>query len=107
MISTHILDTQVGRPATNVQVILSKIEGDSWKELQKSSTNGDGRISFDCKNEQGKYKLDFNLSEYFHTQNNDFFFTEAPLIFQIKDTARKYHVPILLSSFGYTTYRGS
>jgi 5-hydroxyisourate hydrolase len=108
MISTHILDTQVGNPASNVSVSLSiKSEAGTWSEIQTSKTNDDGRIVFDCESKPGVYQLNFIVEEYFERTGNEYFFTEAPVIFKVTNTDRKYHVPLLLNSFGYATYRGS
>ena len=108
MISTHILDTQVGSPASNVSVSLSiKSEIGSWSEIQTAKTNDDGRIVFDCEAKAGTYQLNFIVEEYFERSGNEYFFTEAPVIFKVSNTNRKYHVPLLLNSFGYATYRGS
>ena len=107
MISTHVLDTSVGNPAANIPVTLEKrVEGD-WKKLGKGATNGDGRIAFDCPSEEGVYRLLFETEDYVSSQNKEHFFLKTPVIFEIKDTNRKYHVPLLLNPYGYSTYRGS
>jgi 5-hydroxyisourate hydrolase len=105
MISTHILDITKGAPASLVKVILDKQENGSWKEIGSDLTNNDGRIVFDCPKEQGIYRLTFMIEGYY--QNEEHFFMNTPIIFQIKNTDRKYHVPLLLNPYGYSTYRGS
>lgn len=105
MISTHILDTTKGRPATNVTVVLEKKEQDVWKNIGTDKTNSDGRIVFDCPRAEGVYRLTFKIEEYF--QEEEHFFMNTPVVFKIKDVARKYHVPLLLNPFGLSTYRGS
>lgn len=106
MISTHILDTSKGTPVKDVSVILYKKESSSakWKKIETGITNADGRISFNCPPKKGVYRLNFEIEAYF---KSDFFFLEAPVIFKISNTSRNYHVPLLLSPYGYTTYRGS
>jgi 5-hydroxyisourate hydrolase len=107
MISTHILDTSVGDPAANVKVTLEKFSNDSWKEIAKGETNSDGRHAFDIVSEPGKYRLNFFTEDYFNRSNTPSFFLDTPVAFNITDTSRKYHVPLLLNPFGYSTYRGS
>ena len=105
MISTHILDTTKGMAATGVTVILEQKINDSWKEIGTDKTNADGRIVFNCPKEQGIYRLTFKIEEYY--QNEEHFFLNTPIIFQVKNTERKYHVPLLLNPYGYSTYRGT
>lgn len=107
MISTHILDTGLGAPAANVHVNLEKQQGDSWVTLGDHQTNADGRISFDCPFEAGVYRLSFAIEDYFKSQNKDPFFLSVPVVFKIADTKRKYHIPLLLNTFGLSVYRGS
>lgn len=105
MISTHILDTTKGHPAQSVPVILEKLFGGSWKEIGKNLTNADGRIVFDCEKEAGDYRLTFFIEDYF--KGEEHFFLNTTIPFRIKDTNRKYHVPLLLNPYGHSTYRGS
>ena len=107
MISTHILDLELGSPAADVTVTLEKKAGDSWSPVKEVQTNTDGRINFDIKSEAGTYRLNFQVAEYFERQKKKPFFTEAPVSFEITDINRKYHVPLLLNAYGYSTYRGS
>jgi 5-hydroxyisourate hydrolase len=107
MISTHILDLQSGLPASGVSVVLLKKAGAAWVEIQASTTNADGRIAFQAPNESGTYQLNFKIEEYLKKQNVKSFFLDTQVNFQIVDTNRKYHVPLLLSPYGYSTYRGS
>lgn len=105
MISTHILDTTKGAPAANVTVVLEKKDGQEWKEIGADKTNADGRIVFNCPKEAGVYRLTFHIEDYF--KNEEHFFLNTPIIFNVKSTERKYHVPLLLNPYGYSTYRGS
>ena len=107
MISTHILDLSTGFPAADVPVTLEKRVGDRWTALASLATNADGRISFDCPREPGAYQLTFGIESYFGRQGMSSFFLNVPIGFQIQDTGRKYHVPLLLSPYGLSTYRGS
>lgn len=107
MISTHVLDTSQGNPAQGVSVQLERQSGSDWKLVAREQTNADGRIVFDCPYEAGTYRLIFQTDAYFAAKGIHTFFTVVPVTFQITDTARKYHVPLLLNPYGYTTYRGS
>lgn len=107
MISTHILDTSIGFPAKDVSVELAKHDGDKWVDLSVQKTNSDGRISFDVPFEKGVYRLKFKTEDYFKRQGVEAFFPVSPVVFNITDTSRKYHIPLLLNPFGYSTYRGS
>ncbi len=105
MISTHILDTTKGMPAVNVTVVLEQKQNEGWKEIGVDKTNADGRIAFNCPKEQGTYRLTFHIEEYFKSEEH--FFLNTPILFRVKNTERKYHVPLLLNPYGYSTYRGS
>lgn len=105
MISTHILDTTKGSAATGVTVILEQKNNETWKEIGTDKTNTDGRIVFNCPKEQGIYRLTFKVEEYYKSEEH--FFMNTPVVFQVKNTERKYHVPLLLNPYGYSTYRGT
>jgi 5-hydroxyisourate hydrolase len=105
MITTHILDTSLGRPAESVGVRLQKKDGSQWKDISHGKTNADGRFSFEGEKSPGTYQIIFEIENYF--QGREFFFLNTPVVFKITDTQRKYHVPLLLNPFGYSTYRGS
>jgi 5-hydroxyisourate hydrolase len=107
MISTHILDTSIGMPAPNVEVSLEVYVNEEWTHVDNNKTNDDGRIAFNCPNEAGTYRLKFEVDKYYEEKGVENFFVRTPVIFKIKDTNRKYHVPLLLNPFGYSTYRGS
>jgi 5-hydroxyisourate hydrolase len=81
--------------------------GWQWAEMQTTATNADGRIAFQAPNESGTYQLNFKIEDYLKKQNVKVFFLDTQVNFQITDTNRKYHVPLLLSPYGYSTYRGS
>lgn len=107
MISTHVLDTSQGHPAQGVVVLLEKKSGESFSLLQQGVTNADGRMVFDCPFEKGTYRLVFQTDAYLARTGMMPFFTVVPVTFEVQDTSRKYHIPLLLNPYGYSTYRGS
>jgi 5-hydroxyisourate hydrolase len=98
-ITTHVLDTATGRPAAGMRITLSL--GD--RVIFEGSTDTDGRARLADHPERGVYRLTFDTGTY----NPQGFFPEATIVFRIEETASHYHVPLLLSPFGYSTYRGS
>ncbi len=107
MISTHVLDTSLGSPAEGIKVTLQKKLQSTWQDVSTKVTNADGRIAFDCESLPGTYMLTFEIESYLKQKSADFFYLQAPVIFKIENVNRKYHVPLLLNPFGYSTYRGS
>lgn len=107
MISTHILDTSRGHPAAGVQVELTRKSGEKWDLIEIATTNPDGRIAFSVSPEKGHFRLVFETGEYFRRNQSECFFPMVQVEFAITDISRKYHVPLLLNPFGYSTYRGS
>lgn len=105
MISTHVLDTSNGSPAANIKVQLQIMSQNTWIDLETKTTNADGRINFEKASNPGTYQLIFSTGDYF--ANIPTFYQDIPVVFHITDTKRKYHVPLLLNPFGYSTYRGS
>lgn len=111
-ITTHILDTARGRPAEGVALALEvREEGGIWKLLAEGVTNADGRVGDllppDHRLAPGVYRLVFNTRDYFARLGVESFYPSVPVIFEIRDPAQHYHVPLLLNPFGYATYRGS
>lgn len=109
-ISTHVLDTERGEPARGVPVTLARKDGDRFVALVSDRTNEDGRITdlVGGPLEAGTYQLTFDVAAYFRQQGRDArFLTRFVVEFQISDTQRHYHVPLLLSPYSGTTYRGS
>jgi 5-hydroxyisourate hydrolase len=101
-LSTHVLDTARGAPAAGVPVRHERREGDAWRPVESGSTDADGRISgFTA--EPGVHRLVFDTAAYLGA---DAFYPSATIEFRVADD-RHHHVPLLLSPFGYTTYRGS
>jgi len=109
-ITTHVLDTATGFPAQGIKAILSKLINDEFVEIDSGITNEDGRITdllVGKKLEPASYKMHFALSDYFEKTNTEGFYPYADIVFQVRDTDSHYHIPLLLSPFGYSTYRGS
>src|SRR5437588_7796717 len=110
-ITTHVLDTSRGRPAGGIPVTLEVEAAGGWKLLGKGTTNDDGRISGLVPKEltltAGVYRLIFDTAKYFAAQSCESLYPQVSIIFKIQDPAQHYHVPLLLSPFGYSTYRGS
>lgn len=111
-ITTHVLDVARGRPAAGVPVSLSvRAEGDVWREIGRRATDDDGRLKdlvpADTALAEGTYRLIFNTAVYFRSQKTEGFYPEVTVVFTVRDATQHYHVPLLLSPFGYSTYRGS
>src|SRR5688500_18832195 len=107
MISTHILDTSKGTPAGGVKVRLQLRADKQWKDISSGTTNDDGRFAFDCEKTHGVYQIIFEVESYLKKESPSSFFLNIPVVFNVESTARKYHVPLLLNPYGYSTYRGS
>lgn len=106
-ISTHILDTGSGEPARDVYVRLERRDSDGWRTIAEGRTDDDGRLRYRVPLNEwqaGGYRLLFYVEPYL---GRDAFFPEITIAFHVHDPARPYHVPLLLSRYGYTTYRGS
>lgn len=109
-LTTHILDTTLGKPAQGVTIILYAQQNNNWKEVARGITNADGRIT-DLLDKQttlqpGIYKLLFETKSYFDNLSVTSFYPYVEIVFNITN-AEHYHVPLLLNPFGYSTYRGS
>ncbi|MSP63302.1 MAG: hydroxyisourate hydrolase [Myxococcales bacterium] len=108
-ITTHVLDTALGRPARGVPIWLEiKEEGGSWRELGRGATDGDGRLRTLLPDGApllaGIYRITFDTAAYLGGAG---FYPEVPVVFEVCDPSQHYHVPLLLSPFGFATYRGS
>jgi 5-hydroxyisourate hydrolase len=110
-ITTHVLDTARGRPAAGVPVTLDFKEEGGWRVLGWGATDADGRLRdllpSDFVLTEGHYRLTFEVGAYLSAAGADGFYTEVVVSFVVRDAAAHYHVPLLLSPYGYTTYRGS
>lgn len=109
-ITTHILDTTLGRPAAGVTIVLYEKSGPDWLEVARGVTNQDGRIPNLLNQELllplGVYRMNFDVQSYFEQLGVESFYPTVDIVFTIK-TQEHYHVPLLLNPFGYSTYRGS
>ena len=110
-ISTHVLDTSLGRPAAGVRVQLERRERDEWKAAGSGETNDDGRVPNllpeGAAIAPGEYRLTFDTGLYFASSSTPTLYPTISIVFQAAAGQSHYHVPLLLSAFGYTTYRGS
>ena len=113
-LSTHVLDTTHGRPGAGMAFTLYRLEGDAREHITQGVTNADGRAPHplldDASFRPGRYQLVYQVAAYFHAQGVALpeppFLDEVTLSFGLGN-APHYHVPLLVSPFGYTTYRGS
>ncbi len=112
-ISSHILYTTAGQPAAGVKIILKSANSlvhastGAWTTIDTQSTNTDGRAVFSFAITPGHYQLEFFVGDYLKQKHKDGFYQMIPVSFVIEDTHRNYHVPLLISPYGYSTYRGS
>jgi hydroxyisourate hydrolase len=110
-ISTHVLDTSLGRPASGIGVRLQWRDGRDWKDLSQGVTNDDGRVAATlpatADTVVGTFRLTFDVAPYFQRRGVEAFYQEIAIEFVVRDAGAHYHVPLLVSPFGYSTYRGS
>jgi 5-hydroxyisourate hydrolase len=110
-VTTHVLDTASGRPAEGVPVVLERAaQGGAWEVVGRGTTDADGRQrELGPALAAGRYRLRFDTAAYFARSGRPAFFPEVAVVFAIDgDDAREHeHVPLLLSPYGYSTYRGS
>ena len=110
-LSSHILDITQGKPAPDVKITLSKQDKkENWTKIDEKYTDKNGRIGdfikADGKDHTGIYKLTFHTEPYFEKAGQKSFYPFIEIVFELKDNEH-YHVPITLSPFGYSTYRGN
>ena len=110
-ISTHILNTALGRPAAGVSVALDRKAESGWSQVAESMTDSDGRaaalLSSDAPADPGSYRLRFAVGAYFAAFGTETLFPEIEVHFEVRAGERHYHLPLLLTPNSYTTYRGS
>lgn len=111
-ITTHVLDLVAGMPATGMAISLwSRDLGESWVHLADGNTDDDGRVGdllpAGARVEPGVYRLSFQVGDYFAARGEPTFYPSVDITFAVDDSVAHYHVPLLLSRFGYSTYRGS
>jgi 5-hydroxyisourate hydrolase len=105
VITTHVLDLGAGVPAASVEVVLEQSSENGWRELTRTRTDADGRVrDFGATPGPGRFRLRFDTAGYL---GEDAFFPEVALQFELRGAEEQVHVPLLLSPFGYSTYRGS
>ena len=114
-VTTHVLDTARGKPAAGVKITLYRISGQSHRKIAETVTNADGRtdapmLAGDALKE-GAYELVFHAGDYLRDSGQAtgevLFLDEIPIRFGVPDAGQHYHVPLLISPFAYSTYRGS
>jgi len=110
-ISTHILDISRGRPAAGIQVTLEQSDGSGWHEIAVQATDDDGRVKQLLSSSQplrdGQYRLVFHTQAYFDACGVKGLYPVVQITVTVTDTAAHYHIPLLLTANGYSTYRGS
>ena len=111
-LTTHILDTSMGTPAKEVEIKLYKRNDSSLKLINSAKTNEDGRCNEPLLSgnlfEEGCYEIEFNIGHYYATKEIDCpFLKDVVIRFYISNSEENYHVPLLISPFSYSTYRGS
>lgn len=110
IISTHVLDVMRGWPAAGVAVRLERLDEGEPTLIGRAETDGDGRVanlSTGTRTGPGAYRLTFETGDYFRSSSTESFHPRVLVEFEVRDPGRDYHVPLLLSPFGFTTYRGS
>jgi 5-hydroxyisourate hydrolase len=109
-LSTHILDTALGRPVANISLTLSELQADSWISLGHGVTDTDGRCKTllgDAPLRAATYKIHFATANYFAAQNLNPLYPCIEITFTVTDPTQHHHIPLLLTANGYTTYRGT
>jgi 5-hydroxyisourate hydrolase len=111
-VTSHVLDTSLGRPAAGVKIVLERSKGETeWQEIGRGTTDAGGRASNlvpeGARLERGIYRLTFDTASYFGAQGLTGLYPNVPIVFEIRDAGGHYHLPLLLSPYGYSTYRGS
>ena len=110
-ITCHVLDTSLGRPAAGMLVRLERRGGgQSWQSLGQALTNSDGRVlAFDppLSPATGEHRVSFDTATYFMRLGQPIFYPRVEVTFQVSAADEHYHIPLLLSPYGYSTYRGS
>lgn len=110
-LSVHVLNLIDGLPSPEVVVTLEKLSGEHWKLMNTGVTNAQGRITAlfpqNAELDKGTYRVTFKTGKWFADRKSKTFFPEIPVIFTADGSVPHYHVPLLLSQYGYSTYRGN
>lgn len=109
--SVHVLNIENGLPSPDVNVTLEQKQDDGWEQINEAVTGDSGRINAlypeDTELEHGTYRVTFDTGEWFENHDTETFFPEVPVVFAIDGELEHYHIPLLLSPYGYSTYRGN
>lgn len=109
-VSVHVLNLETGVPTSGIHVELDKLVEGKWNKLASGVTDNNGRISAlfpqDKKAEKGTYQVIFKTGDYYDSRKQKTFFPQIPVMFTMEDNGH-YHIPLLMSPFGYSTYRGN
>lgn len=113
-LSVHVLDLQTGQPSPGIAVSLERrLSSGSWQALGSAVTDAQGRVRALVPPEAlaqwapGDYRVVFRTGEFYARQQQASFFPEIPVVFRVENAQQHYHVPLLLSPFGFSTYRGN
>jgi 5-hydroxyisourate hydrolase len=108
-ITTHVLDTTTGRPASGLAVRLERLDTDGPVPVAAATTGGDGRIDdwLVAGVAAGRYRIVFETGDWFRSVGKNSLYPRVAVEFEVEDGAPHYHLPLLLAPFGYSTYRGS
>ncbi|MCU1481690.1 MAG: hydroxyisourate hydrolase [Subtercola sp.] len=108
-VTSHVLDSTVGRPAEGVPISLESGAGGQWMVVASAVTDADGRVSTLGPEAlpAGLYRVTFDTATYFSARGQSAFYPEVAISFVLQNEAEHYHIPLLLSPFAYSTYRGS
>jgi 5-hydroxyisourate hydrolase len=110
-ISTHILDTAAGAPAVDVPIALARWEAEDWTPLHAASTDADGRVKHllpaEMALEPGLYRVRFETARYYEAKQLTGLYPYVDVVFEARAEQAHFHIPLLLTANGYTTYRGS
>ena len=111
-LSTHVLDATTGRPAAGVRIRLERADDHGWVPAGHGQTDADGRLRLaghggSAEFEPGVYRIAFATGPYFAARGAASFYPEVTITFEITARDEHYHVPLLLSPYAYSTYRGS
>ncbi|WDE01359.1 hydroxyisourate hydrolase [Thalassomonas actiniarum] len=110
-ITTHVLDTTRGKPGAEIPITLYQQTADGWQQLASGVTNDDGRIAGLLADERildaGIYRMHFDTNAYFERMGDKGFYPYVDIVFELSAGGDHYHIPLLLTAYGYSTYRGS
>ncbi len=109
-ISTHVLDAAAGCPARGIAVTLERLDAAAWVPVSAGATGPDGRLTGLAGPgplRAASYRLTFDVRAYYAATGTPAFYPQVVVVFEVADPAQHYHVPLLLSPFAYSTYRGS